>query len=128
MLLRPLTIQHPERLVILRWDGRFIGGSTRGFKDAFSLPMYKDLNDNKPAGVAGLAARWQEIVVIGLDSVVDRSVAEMVSGNYFDVLGVRSVLGRTLTTEDEAKPEASLFLVLNYDYWKRQFGGDPSVL
>jgi predicted permease len=128
MLFRLLPVREPGQLVLLQWDGRFIGGSTRGWKDSFSLAMYDDLHDNKPPEVDGLAARWQETVVIGTNSGTERGIAEMVSGNYFDLLGIRAVLGRTLTVEDEAGAEAGLLVVLSHDYWKTQFGSDPSVL
>jgi putative ABC transport system permease protein len=128
MLFRLLPVRDPGRLVLLQWDGRFIGGSTRGWKDAFSLSMYNDLRDSKPSEIDGITARWQEPVVVGIDKRIERGIAEMVSGNYFDLLGVRAVLGRTLSAGDETGAEAAPLVVLSYDYWKNRFGSDPTVL
>jgi hypothetical protein len=66
-------------------------------------------------------------------SVVDgdraeRSRGELVSGNYFDVLGVTPLLGRTIVPSDDTAPEAHPVAVLSFNYFRRRFGGNPAVL
>jgi hypothetical protein len=50
--------------------------------------------------------------------------AELVSGNYFDVLGVKAGLGRLFVPSDDLAQEASPVVVLNFGYWQRRFGSD----
>jgi len=58
----------------------------------------------------------------------ERATAELVSGNYFDVLGVTPALGRLLTSDEDRLKGGEPYVVLSYEYWQRRFGGDPSVL
>src|SRR5262249_45241929 len=53
---------------------------------------------------------------------------QYVSGTMFDSFGLRPVLGRLLTPDDDRTPGASPYAVLSYDYWTRRFGQDPHVL
>ncbi|HEX5436315.1 MAG TPA: ABC transporter permease [Gemmatimonadaceae bacterium] len=79
---------------------------------------------NAVAGVYHLGARAQPFVDRGTTVVL--AVADA-TANYFDVLGMRPVLGRFLRPED-AEPGATRVLVLSYASWRRDFGGDPSVV
>ena len=54
--------------------------------------------------------------------------AMLVSGNYFQVMGVEPALGRVFHSDEDRAPGASPYVVLNYDYWQSRFGGDPQVL
>ena len=58
----------------------------------------------------------------------ERVNGDIVSGNYFDVLGVRPALGRVFTDSDDRTPGAHPVAVLSYGFWQRRFGGDPAVL
>jgi predicted permease len=58
----------------------------------------------------------------------ERVSGELVSGNYFDVLGVRAHIGRTFTQDDDRTPGGHPVAVLSYNFWTRRFAGDPSVL
>jgi predicted permease len=58
----------------------------------------------------------------------EQATGELVSGNYFEVLGVQPLLGRTLTPDDDRTRDGHPVAVLTYGYWKRRFGGDPEVL
>ncbi|HVT58298.1 MAG TPA: ABC transporter permease [Thermoanaerobaculia bacterium] len=128
MLLRVLPVPDPGRLVLFKWHGSFIGGSSRGWTDSFSYPAYVDLRDENPGVFTGIAARHQESVDVEAGGPAQRAVVELVSGNYFAVLGVGAAIGRTLTPEDDRVIDASPYVVLGYEYWQRRFGGDPSVL
>ncbi len=127
LLLRSLPVTSPGELVLLDWRGSFIGGSLRG-RGTFSYPGYKDIRDASPGILTGLAARYQDEVDVTDHGPADRTAAEIVSGNYFEVLGVTAAIGRTLTTDDDRVPDGEPYAVLSYDYWTSHFGADPSVL
>jgi hypothetical protein len=103
ILLRVVPVKEPARLVSFGWTGQFIGGSTRGYEDSFSYPMYADLRD-AGKGLTGIAARYQDSVDVSDKGPAERAAAELVSGNYFDVLGVRpsAVCSPRMTTSSKA--------------------------
>ena len=127
ILLRVVPVMEPQRLVSFYWAGQFIGGSTRGFEDSFSYPMYADLRGAAQA-FTGIAARYQEMADVADKGPAERATAELVSGNYFDVLGVTPALGRVLTPNEDQLKGGEPYVVLSYEYWQRRFGGDPSAL
>lgn len=126
-LLRALPVKDPGRLVHLTWHGQFIGGAMRG-AETFSYPAYLDLRDGNPGVFTGIAARYQDNVDVADHGPSQRAFAELVSGNYFQVLGVTAAIGRTLAPDDDRTPDASPYVVLSYQYWRRRFGADPSIL
>jgi predicted permease len=126
VLLRLLPVKDPQRLVSFTWTGRFIGGSTRGYENSFSYPMYADLRDSSDA-FTGIAAQFQSVVDVAHKGPAQRATAELVSGNYFSVLGVTAVIGRTLTPADDKLAGGEPYVVLSYDYWQKRFGGSPSA-
>ncbi len=127
VMLRSLPIRQPERLVLLDWDGTFQG---RMMNDhAFSYPMYKVLRDHSETVFSGLVARFRSTVDVQEGSgAATRADAELVSGNYFTVLGVRAELGRLLTPQDDQVRDGSPYAVLSYGLWQSKFGGSPAVL
>lgn len=129
VLLRDLPIQNPNELEILRAPGPVTGHvSTDGDEtESFSYPMYKGLRDTNSV-FSGILARYGFSASVSNHGQTDRAVGEVVSGNYFDVLGVRPAIGRLFTQEDDRVPSAEPYAVLSNSYWKRHFGGDPSIL
>ena len=101
ILLRLLPIREPERIVQLNEKGPMFG-TTRGEKTS-SYPMYRDLRDQSTT-FDGVIGRFPTSVALGYKGQTDRVNAEIVTGNYFDVLGVRPRLGRLITPEDDGKP------------------------
>ena len=63
-----------------------------------------------------------------MNGSAQRAEAEIVSGNYFGVLGVTAAIGRTLTPEDDTVKLGDPYVVLSYSYWRRRFAGSPAVL
>ncbi len=124
LLLAHLPVQDPERLMLLSRssveqpiDARFPNLFFReiaGSRDVFD-------------GVLSRAA-GAERVTIGGDAGGMAALGELVSGTYFQVLGVKPHLGRLLTPEDDVTPGAHPVVVMSYRYWQRQFGGDPSIV
>lgn len=143
LLLRSLPIQNPQQVVILKWSAQRKPGfhSSSSYGDcmsrmvavnpsscSFSLPFYQDLQSHSAAAFSGVAASGGESQLDlsgnGPASIVD---GMLVSGTYFDVLGVRPAYGRTLEPADD-QPGAPAVAVLNYGYWKRFFGGDVTAI
>lgn len=128
MLLRTLPVKDPRSLVLFNWHGQFIGGTSRGLYEAFSYPAYTDLRDGNPGVFSGIAAQYQDTADLSANGPAQRAVTELVSGNYFQVLGVEPAIGRVLTARDDKVKAAEPYAVLSYEFWQRRFGGDPSVL
>jgi predicted permease len=129
VLLRELPVQKPEQLVILRSPGEKPGHTSSDGDDAasFSYPLYKDLRDHNPA-FSGLLARYEVPLSVAGQGSTERAGGELVSGNYFQVLGVTPALGRVFSPQDETAPGANPVAVLSYGYWMRHFGGNPAIL
>jgi predicted permease len=129
VLLRELPIQNPQDLVILRAPGPVTGhvSSDGDSTESFSYPMYKGLRDRNSV-FSGILARYGFSASVASHGQTDRASGEVVSGNYFDVLGVRPAIGRVFTQDDDRVPGAQPVVVLSHSYWTRHFGGDSSVL
>jgi putative ABC transport system permease protein len=129
ILLRRLPVQNAEELVVLKSPGPKRGHVWSDGDDAeiFSYPLYKALANNT-AVFSGMLARFQFAASIASHGHTDRGSGELVTGNYFDVLGVRPALGRVLSPADDDVQGAHPVLVLSHAYWERHFGGDAGVL
>jgi len=129
VLLRLLPVERPRELVVLSSPGRTHGRTWNDMEGgpSFSYPMYKDLRDRNEV-FAGLLARYHTEVNVAGQGQSQLGEAELVSGNYFQVLGVRPFLGRVFSAQDESAPGANPVTVLSYGYWTRHFGSDPNIL
>jgi putative ABC transport system permease protein len=128
ILLRLLPVERPEELVVLRSPGPKKGNVfDRDGAVVFSHPMYKDLRDRNNA-ITGLLARAPLYSSVAGGGQTDLVRGELVSGNYFDLLGVRPALGRLFNQEDDRVPGSHPVVVLSHGYWTRRFGADPGIL
>jgi predicted permease len=129
ILLKALPVQKPDELVVLRADGPKSGRvSTDGdAANSFSYPMYTELRDKNDV-FSGLLARFPVSLSVSGEGQTERADGELVSGNYFDVLGVVPALGRLFTQEDDQISGANPVIVLSHGYWARHFGGDQQIL
>src|SRR5689334_20562872 len=128
-LLRSLPVKEPAQLVILKFYGSF-NGHTRSRTDDkfyFSYPMYRDLRDRNSV-FNGLIATVNAQAGVQWHNQPELVRAEVISGNYFDVLGVQPALGRVLVQSDDTVPNANPVAVLSFDYWQRRFGADRNLL
>jgi len=93
----------------------------------FSYPDYRDLRDGNRtfSGILGYHHEWATLT--GGESP-QRIYAAEVSGNYFDVLGIRPAMGRFFRVDEEARLGGVPYVVLGYSLWRTQFGGDPGIL
>jgi predicted permease len=130
-LLRALPVRQPERLVYLQGTGDAWRGHTSshggGVASYFSYPMYRDLRD-KDAAFDGLIATTKQMVDLTRNNTSAFAEAEIVSGNYFDVLGVQPALGRVFNQSDDVTAGAAPVVVLSFDYWRRRMNADPSAI
>jgi len=125
VLLRLLPVKSPEQLVLLDGPGAFQG---RTFNNGtFSYPMYRDFRDQNTV-FDGVIARFPAPLTMGAQGQSERVSGELVSGNYFEVLGVGAHIGRTLTPDDDRTPGGHPVVVLSHSYWTRRFGASPAVL
>src|SRR5262245_7337567 len=130
ILMRRLPVRDPDRLVVLRMPGPTNGHVWSDFDDgaqSFSYPFYKGLRDESPL-LSGVAARFSIPVSVSGQGRTERAGGELVSGNYFDVLGVVPALGRLLTPDDEMQPGGNPVVVLSHGYGARRFGASPTIL
>jgi len=133
VLLRMLPVEKPKELVRFEWNGAFhgsmstFGGDSEGHQNYFSYPMYKDLRDRNEIFAGMLAA---DRIGVGLSwrNQAESEDAEVVTGNYFQMLGLKPALGRLLTQQDDTAKNANPVLVLSYNYWKTRFGAASDVV
>src|SRR3954469_124328 len=129
-LLRALPVQDPGQLVVLNFAGdapghhHSEGGNSPGHQHEFSYPMYRDLRDRNTV-LSGLIASAQAGVGVVWNNHAEAVNAEMVTGNYFEMLGVRPAVGRLLVAGDETEEGANPVAVLNFDYWKSHLAEAP---
>jgi len=130
VLLRMLPVERPKELVRFNWTGGF-SGSASSFggseHDFFSYPMYKDLRDQSQA-FAGVLAADRASVGVSWRNQAESKEAEVVSGNYFQVLGLRAAVGRLLSPQDDTAKNSNPVVVLSYDYWRTRFAASPDVV
>ncbi len=128
-ILRSLPVQEPDRLVALRFSGDDTGSRhARGDSNlVFSYPMYRDLRDGNSVFSGLCATSWAQVGV-EWHNQPDLADAELVSGNYFDVLGLKPSFGRLLVASDDLAQNGNPVAVLSFNYWQRRFGSDPKVI
>jgi putative ABC transport system permease protein len=125
LLLRLLPVRHPEELVYLSSPGPKPGMDLG--PEAFSYPLYCDLRDHNMV-FSGMLGRYAIPLSLSWNGQSENVSAYLVSGNYFEVLGIRPFLGRLLTPDDDRHLGAHPVAVLSYEYWQRRFGGNPSIV
>lgn len=115
LLWRQLPVREPGRLVRLE--------NSRSY---FTLQQFASKSGEMFEGVIGTTGTMERELSTGAEGRPGH--VEMVSGNFFQVLGVPAAIGRTLAPEDDIRGQSSAAAVLSYGYWKQAFGGDPTVL
>jgi predicted permease len=126
ILLRRLPVHNPDELVMLYQEGPHMG-SNMGIR-MHSYPMYQELQ-KRSEPFSELLCRRLISTSVSVDNQTERLDAEMVSGNYFTMLGVRPAVGRVFNSaEDDQTYNGHPVVVLGYDYWMRRFNGSPDVV
>jgi len=126
ILLRKLPVTAPEQLVMLYQQGPHMG-SNMGSR-MHSYPLYQDLQ-TRAEPLAEVLCRRLVAASVSVDNQTERVQAEMVSGNYFSMLGVKAAVGRVFNSqEDDQVYQGHPVVVLGYDYWVNRFARDPGVI
>src|SRR5215213_5906147 len=132
LLLRSLSVPAPERIVNITSPGPRPG--SRSTSDAgradeiFSYPLFRDLEQLDQTGLTGLAAHRDFDANLAYRGQTSTGAGILVSGRYFQTLGIRPALGRLLAPDDDAPNGAQAAAVLSHDYWKTRFGARADVL
>ena len=125
VLLRLLPVKDPQQLVLLTMKGRHYGSNWGG--NAISHPMFRDFRDHNEV-FSDMFCRFPTSASLSFGQQSERVFVELVSGTYFSTLGVVPAMGRILTPEDDVVPSGHPFVVLNYNFWKTRFAGDPQIV
>jgi len=122
VLLRPLPFQNPEQLVIVWEDATFVG-----FPHNTPAPAnYVDWKTQNQS-FADMAASHETSFNLTGDGEPERVTSYAVTGNFFPLLGVQPLLGRSFVAEED-RPGANKVVVLSYSLWQSRYGGDRNVL
>ena len=126
VLLRKLPVKDPDQLVMLFQRGSH-NGSNMGSR-MHSYPLYQDVQQ-KAEPLAEVLCRRLVPASVSVENQTERVQAEMVSGNYFSMLGVKPAIGRVFNSkEDDQVYQGHPVVVLGYDYWVSRFARDPGVV
>ncbi|HEY6331045.1 MAG TPA: ABC transporter permease [Blastocatellia bacterium] len=122
-LLKMLPVQSPEQLV----DFKNVNPELQE-NEFFSYPTFRSFQNQTQVLAGALAFRKVRDINLEVDGSGGLVNGHLVSGNYFSVLGVRAIQGRTILPGDESIAAPSPVAVIGYDYWRRRFGLDPGII
>ncbi len=122
-LLKMLPVRNPEQLVEFKSISPAIG-----LNDAFSYPAFKEFRDRNQTLSGVLAFRKLHDIDFEVNGQGGLANGQVVSGDYFSVLGVNAIIGRTMTPEDDKIAGGNAVAVIGYDYWQERFALDPAVV
>src|SRR5215212_8963978 len=125
VLLQSLPVANPEQLAVLSVYDPKDGGPD--VDSSFSYPMYQDLRDRNSV-FSGVIARGGAQMNVSYGDQTERVRGELVSGNFFEVLGVRPWAGRLFTQDDDRTPGAHPVAVLSYRFWESRFNKAPDLI
>ena len=126
ILLRKLPVKAPDELVMLYQQGAH-NGSNMGMR-MHSYPIYQEYQ-KRAEPLAEVLCRRLVPASVSIDNQTERLEAEMVSGNFFSMLGVQPAVGRLFNSRDDDQAyQGHPVVVLSYDYWVRRFARDPAVV
>jgi predicted permease len=142
VMLRMLPVEDPQQLVMLHWhaprhpqkyvgdlEGSGFGSAKEGYTSySFAYPQYQQFkNENHVFSTTFAFAANNDAVNIGIDGRAETTVMQGVSGNYFEGLGVKTILGRAITPEDDQE-SAPATAVVSYEFWRSRLGASPDVV
>jgi predicted permease len=116
LVLRPLPVSEPERIWSLNNSGH----------PANSFPNYRDIRDRNAVFESLFAYRITQMA-LGESDRTRRVWGYLVTGNYFETLGIQPALGRFFTPAEDRHPGGSPYAVLSYACWQDRFGGDTAI-
>jgi len=122
VLLRPLPVEQPDELVDIY--GHAATSSDHGTS---SYPNFVDYRDQSES-LAGVIAYTNFFANLSIEGSAELVVGELVSAEYFSMLGVQPALGRAFSADEFVAPGAGPVVVLGQSFWRSRFGADPSVV
>jgi predicted permease len=122
VLLRPLPVKEPSRLIEVY--GALHNGADFTIQSYLNYKDYRDRNDV----FSGLFVYRMVVSSLSHNGSNERAWGFLASGNYFDVLGVKPILGRGFLPEEDQTPGSHPVAVLSYACWQHRFAGDPSIV
>ncbi len=128
-ILRLLPVAEPQELELLEVSGKQAPGMAMADHrhTVLSYPQYLDFKE-RARSMAGLIARMGAPLTLAHQGEGERASGDLVSGNFFQVLGVPPRLGRLFTEEDDRKEGGHPVVVLGYEFWQRRFGGRADIV
>ncbi len=126
LMLRLLPVKDPDNLVMLYQEGPHMGSNSG--QRMHSYPLYQDFQ-KKAETFSEIICRRPVEASISVDNQTERVDAEVVSGNYFTALGVKSAAGRLFSSaEDDQVYTGHPVVVLSYEYWITRFASDLKIV
>jgi predicted permease len=129
VLLNPLPVDDPSQLVSIWTTDERNQSSQAAFGFLQTSPLnFRDLRDKNEvfSGITGHVGI--PLNITGGTGQPEQVFGEMVTGNYFSVLGARPQIGRGFLPDEDQTPGAKLVAVLGYGEWQKRYGGDPSIV
>ena len=121
VLFRPIPVAaDPASIRIAAMENR------EGQSRSWSYPNYQDFRDR--ATLVDVVAQDDQTYSIAVDDTAERTWGGLVSGNFFQVMGLRPAAGRLFTPQDDVTPGAHPVVVISHAYWQRRFSGDPGIV
>lgn len=129
LFLRPMPISDPANLYVAAYT-RQPTQYLPGFFEANSYPLFEhEHNLTKGVAEVAVASIMDHIdVTYGADAETEKAYRQWVSGELFSMLGLKPVIGRLLTEDDDRVVGKNPYAVISYDYWQRRFGRNPNVV
>jgi predicted permease len=125
LILRLLPIKDPQQVVELAAQGKFYGDNMG--RNVLSYTMYQTLRDRNRV-FSQMMCRRPEPMTATFQSESEILSSELVSGNYFPLLGITAAAGRVFDANDDLRPGATPVAVLSYGYWRSRFARDPNIV
>ena len=122
LFLRPLPVQHADRLIYLAPRQPGAPGYTQ-----FSYPDFVDIR-SQSAGVADVLSYTVSIIGFDISGKAEPIMVSYVSGNMFSALGLKPAVGQLIAGAETEKASTDPVIVLSYSYWKSKFNADPSIV
>ena len=139
LLFKSLPVRDAQQLVSFgkAFGGGEIDGIEGGPLDIFTYDFYQRLEREQAqghtpfTGICAFGSFWNQVSVrigSGGNGAATQAASQLVSGNFFSVLGVEPLLGRTLAPTDATTPGSSPVAVISYRYWQQMFAGDAAII
>ena len=130
LLLRPMPVDHPERLFVLSFEVHLPGNGKLLTDDSCAYPMFRQMRAmvKDQAELVAISAVSRVDLTFSTAEQVEKANQQYVSGWMFSAFGLHPALGRIFTEDDDKTPGAHPLAVLSYDYWQSRFAGDLHVV